>query len=247
MLSLIRQSRLVTRSSNLSFNLDFHFAPHVRAFASASQVVKRGSPMLRPVLRDPERPARPINPYFRKEADISGMSMTDVTKSAATTYKQMPPARRAQYEQAYLKEKAEHVKAMEAYKNSGAENAWKKKTGIAAVEAKAEAKKTAEMQKVAEKKAKATAKKMKAQAKARTLKMKTQRVLLQKRKTAAEKKVAAKKKGKSIDLKAKKAHPKAALKRIAEAQKNLDKVLRTAKRTVQKAKNTKSKAAAKRN
>jgi len=94
--------------------------------------------------RDPARPKAPITGFLRFVQEFrktrSDMKMTEQTKLAAASWKGMDAAKRLPYEQAYAVEKEQYTKDLKAYQDSGKEDAWKQKTGIASKEAKLKAK-----------------------------------------------------------------------------------------------------------
>eukprot|EP00418_Pyrodinium_bahamense_P095058 CAMPEP_0179036220 /NCGR_PEP_ID=MMETSP0796-20121207/13506_1 /TAXON_ID=73915 /ORGANISM="Pyrodinium bahamense, Strain pbaha01" /LENGTH=357 /DNA_ID=CAMNT_0020732501 /DNA_START=97 /DNA_END=1170 /DNA_ORIENTATION=- len=129
--------------------------------------------------RPPGKPTRPKTAFLLYSMEYRDknphLKMTEQTQLAAALWKDMSPEQKKPYEQKYAQEKEAYTEALTAYKESGAEKAWKDKVGITTAEEKKRA--AEEKKKAAEEKKKAAAEKKKAAA--------------EKKKAAAEKKKAA--------------------------------------------------------
>jgi hypothetical protein len=80
------------------------------------------------VVPDPERPKRPLSPYFRFAADYRAQ-FKDVKIPApelAAKWKALSEQEAAPYQQAFLQDKAAHDKEMERYKESGRSEYFKR-------------------------------------------------------------------------------------------------------------------------
>jgi len=160
--------------------------------------------------RDPERPKVPMTGFLRFALEYrskhSGLKVTESTKQASAEWKLMTAEKRQPYEQAYKTEKEKYSAALEAYKKSGKEGAWKERVGISELEArKAEklAKQQEKKQKLAEQKKAASEKKKQAAAKKKEELAKKREKSIAKKKALAEKQAEAKKKEKEKEKKKK--------------------------------------------
>lgn len=157
--------------------------------------------------RDPERPKAPATAYIRYateyRAKTPSLKITEASKFAAESWKELKPEEKQRYDAAYKADKEKYTKDLAAYKASGKLEAWKAKVGIAAQEEKAAEKKAkeAEKAKMAKEKEKAKKDKEKEKEKAKLLKEK-EKAKKQKEKLAAEAK-RAKEKAKAAQEKAK--------------------------------------------
>jgi len=160
--------------------------------------------------RDPEKPKKPLTPFleytgeFRKKNP--SLKVTEVTKQASSSWKLLPAEQKAPYERRYEEASKKYKVAMEEYKASGKEAAWKEKKGLTPKEQlkqkEAEKKKKAQELKVAQK-AKAAAKK--AKDKELKAKKKEAEAIKKAKKTEVEAAKKAKKKATDEAKKAKKA------------------------------------------
>jgi len=126
-------------------------------------------------VRDPEKPKRPKTGFIRFATEYRtknpALKMTEASKKAGEVWKTMSAESKAPYEKLYTTEKAQYDKLMQAYKDSGKEEAWKankpptpaekKKAKQEEAKAKEAAKKAKAKEKEAAKKAKEAAKKAK--------------------------------------------------------------------------------------
>lgn len=189
--------------------------------------------------RDPARPKLPMTAFLRFAQDYRqrhpGLKITEATKQAGAEWKSLPEATKGPLEQAYKLEKEAYTKALEVYKASGQEAAWKSRVGLTAIEDKA-----------AEAKAKAAAKKQEEKEKAK------KKAAAEKKKVAAEKEkqklAAAKAREKKAREKKKLQEEKAKLKmkealQRAKAAKEKAKEKEQAKKAAEKAKAAKQAAA----
>jgi len=156
--------------------------------------------------RDPEKPKKPLTGFMRfaqeKRPQYGHLKMTEQTKELAALWKGLAAEKKAPYDNAYAAEKRIFDVDMKKYKESGKEEAFKKKTGLDKSEKaklnlkqkeaaekdklkKAKAK-LGEAAKKAKEKAKEAAKKLKlAQKKAKDLQDQAQKALKEKQKKAA--------------------------------------------------------------
>jgi len=166
--------------------------------------------------RPADKPKVPMTAFLQFAQEYRSknahMKVTESTKVASAFWKQMSPAEKAPYEQRYAEEKQKYAKAMEQYKASGKEEAWKAKVGIAAKEA--EAAKKAEAATL--KKKKAALKRTEAAAKKKAMALKKREAAAKKKELAAKKKQAATDKKKLAMTKKKLATEK---KKLAAAEK----------------------------
>merc|ERR1719405_385192 len=124
----------------------------------------------------------------------SGLKVTESTKQASAEWKLMTVEKKQPYEQAYRTEKEKYNAALEAYKKSGKEDAWKERVGISELEAR-------KKEKLAEQKKAASEKKKQAAAKKKEELAKKREKSIAKKKALAEKQAEAKKKEKEKEKK----------------------------------------------
>jgi len=162
--------------------------------------------------RDPEKPKRPITGFLEFAGEFRqknpAMKMTEATKQASISWKALTPAQKAPYEKRYEEETKKYKAAMEEYKSSGKEAAWKEKKGLDA--------KDKQKEKAAEKKKKAIEIKAAKKAKEAAKKAKDKEIKAKKKEAEAAKK--AKKKEADAAKKAKKKELAAAKKAKAAAK-----------------------------
>lgn len=110
--------------------------------------------------RDPDRPKAPPSAFIRFATEFRkkdpSLKLTEASKLAAESWKEMKADEKHRYEAEYKAEKEKYGQEIAAYKASGKEEAWKAKVGIAAQEEKAARKKAKELEtkKLAKEKAK---------------------------------------------------------------------------------------------
>jgi len=129
--------------------------------------------------RDPEKPKKPLSGYMRfaqeKRPQYRHLKVTEQAKELASLWKGLPAEKKAPYEKAYAAEKEIFDVDMKKYKESGKEEAFKKKTGLDKSEkVKLKLKEAAEKDKLKRAKAKAAeaAKKAKENEKKAAMKLK---------------------------------------------------------------------------
>jgi len=136
--------------------------------------------------RPPGKPTRPRTAFLLFSAEYREknphLKMTEQVQLAAALWKDMSPEQKKPYEQQYAQAKEAYNEALTAYKESGAEKAWKDKVGITMAEEKKRA--AEEKKKAAEEKKKAAAEKKKAAAE------KKKKAAAEQKKAGAEKKKA---------------------------------------------------------
>jgi hypothetical protein len=119
--------------------------------------------------RDPDRPKAPLTPFIRFSQEFRrsapDLKMTEASKLAAESWKELDVGKKSSYEKAYAADKEKHATELKAYQESGKEQVWKLKVGIVekeeklkAAKAKADATKKAAKEKEAERKRKETEK-----------------------------------------------------------------------------------------
>lgn len=86
--------------------------------------------------RDPEKPKRPLSPYFRflqKFRTLKknrALTLVEASREGAKAWNSFSEKQKAPYSKTYPKEKLAYAAAMKAYKESGKEEAWLAKKGI---------------------------------------------------------------------------------------------------------------------
>uniref|UniRef100_A0A7S1M4T3 HMG box domain-containing protein n=1 Tax=Alexandrium catenella TaxID=2925 RepID=A0A7S1M4T3_ALECA len=141
--------------------------------------------------RPPDKPKMPAPAFFQYatayRAKNPHIKTTEASKTASALWKDMTAEQKKPYEDKYEKDKEQHAKDMKVYKESGKEEAWKEKVGIAEKERAAAKKKeaAAAKKKAAAEKKKAAAEKKKVAAEK---KKKAAAEKKEKKKEAAEKK-----------------------------------------------------------
>jgi len=176
--------------------------------------------------RDPEKPKRPQSGFFlfsqEQRASLTQLSITEKQKELGKRWNSLDQIKKEPYVKAYEAAQEKFTRDMKAYKESGKEEQWKKKVGIADAIEKQDAalmkKKATEAEAKAKLKAKAAKEKLKASIKPKLLTRRT--------KLASELK-----KSKAGTEKAKQALKKAlSMKKVAEAAiKKIDKELKALK------------------
>eukprot|EP00420_Gonyaulax_spinifera_P007155 CAMPEP_0197942598 /NCGR_PEP_ID=MMETSP1439-20131203/124490_1 /TAXON_ID=66791 /ORGANISM="Gonyaulax spinifera, Strain CCMP409" /LENGTH=598 /DNA_ID=CAMNT_0043565855 /DNA_START=62 /DNA_END=1860 /DNA_ORIENTATION=+ len=145
--------------------------------------------------RPPDKPKVPMTAFLQFAQEYRSknthMKVTESTKVASTVWKQMSPAEKAPYEQRYAEEKQKYAKAMEQYKASGKEEAWKAKVGITVKEVEAAKKKEAAALKTKEAAAKKKALALKRREAAAGAAKKKEAAALKTKEAAAKKKALA--------------------------------------------------------
>mmetsp|Transcript_6479 Transcript_6479/g.12183 ORF Transcript_6479/g.12183 Transcript_6479/m.12183 type:complete len:293 (+) Transcript_6479:83-961(+) len=122
--------------------------------------------------RDPDRPKAPMTPFIRFSQDFRksapDLKMTEASKMAAESWKDLNVGKKSSYEKAYAADKEKHATELKAYQESGKEHAWKLKVGLVekeeklkAAKAKVDATKKAAKEKEAARKQKETEKQQK--------------------------------------------------------------------------------------
>jgi len=97
--------------------------------------------------RDPAKPKRPLAPFLawaqqeRQAPDLAKLPVAEAGKILGTRWAQLPAEKKAPFEAKYKAEKEKHDSEVKAYKASGAEAGWLKRTGRLEIQQKVEAKK----------------------------------------------------------------------------------------------------------
>jgi len=97
--------------------------------------------------RDPEKPKRPMSGYLRYaqtlRAQNSHLSICEQSKAAGAKWKSLSEAERQEHNMVYKKEKEVFDVEMKKYKESGKEDKWKEKVGLAGKDTKTKEQKAA--------------------------------------------------------------------------------------------------------
>jgi len=84
--------------------------------------------------RDPERPKRPLTAFLEFTGEFRqknpSVKITEATRQASTAWKALSVEQKAPYERRYEEASRKYKVAMEEYKSSGKEAAWKEKKGL---------------------------------------------------------------------------------------------------------------------
>ncbi|CAK9071078.1 unnamed protein product [Durusdinium trenchii] len=91
--------------------------------------------------RDPERPKKPLTPFFKfmeeqRAAAGNPKEVVEITKSAGLKWKSLSESEKSRYAAGWAEAKEKYAAELQAYKDSGKEAKWEKRVGITALKEK---------------------------------------------------------------------------------------------------------------